>query len=81
MSSFQYAHLDSGSRFERETIHLQFLGFRPVAVAIKGRNLRKLYDYIHQHRIPWIMEVVRERDFVPDGQAVVTSVTFSSIYD
>ena len=74
MHSFQYVHLDSYSTYTAESITLKFLGMEPVKVVIRGRNLWRLYDYIHQHRIAWIMQVAR--DFAQDGQTVVTQVNF-----
>jgi hypothetical protein len=52
---------------------LVFMGLEPVRVIIDGRNLWRLYDYIHQHRIAWVM--VASRDFAKDGQTIVTRVT------
>jgi hypothetical protein len=75
--SFQYVHLDSHSTYAAECITLKFLGMEPVRVSIHGRNLWRLYDYIHQHRIAWIMQA--SRDFAQDGQTVVTQITFAKV--
>jgi len=75
--SFQYVHLDSGSQFNAEKITLAFMGMEPVRVVIEGRNLWRLYDYIHQHRMPWVM--VAGRDFAKDGQTIVSRVSYHSI--
>ncbi len=75
--SFQYVHLDSGSQFTAERITLAFMGMEPVRVVIEGRNLWRLYDYIHQHRMPWVM--VAGRDFAKDGQTIVTRVSYQPI--
>jgi hypothetical protein len=75
--SFQFVHLDSGSRFAAERIMLTFMGMEPVRVAIHGRNLWRLYDYIHQHRMPWIM--VAGRDFAKDGETIVTKVAYDPV--
>jgi hypothetical protein len=75
--SFQYVHLDSNSSFSAECISLKFLGMEPVKVIIRGRNLWCLYDYLHQHRIPWIMEAAR--DFAQDGQTIVTQIGFTTV--
>src|SRR4051794_3819674 len=58
--SFQYVHLDSGSRYTAERITIQFMGLEPVRVTIEGRNLWRLYDYLHQHRVPWVLVAARE---------------------
>jgi hypothetical protein len=75
--SFQYVHLDSNSSFSPECITLKFLGMEPVRVVIRGRNLWRLYDYVHQHRMPWVMETAR--DFAQDGQTIVTQVSFAAV--
>lgn len=75
--SFQYVHLDSGSQFAAGRITLVFMGMEPVRVVIEGRNLWRLYDYIHQHRMPWVM--VAGRDFAKDGQTIVTRVSYAPI--
>jgi hypothetical protein len=75
--SFQMVHLDSHSTYSAECITLKFLGMEPVRVVIRGRNLWRLYDYIHQHRIPWVVEAAR--DFAQDGQTVVTQIAFTNV--
>jgi hypothetical protein len=77
--SFQYAHLDSGSEFKATRIELKFLGMDPVRVIIEGRNLWRLYDYLHQHRMPWVM--VATRDVAADGQPIVTRVSYATVGD
>jgi hypothetical protein len=75
--SFQYVHLDSNSSFAAECITLKFIGMEPVKVVIRGRNLWRLYDYIHQHRMAWVMQAAR--DFTQDGQTIVTQVNFIAL--
>jgi hypothetical protein len=77
VQSFQYVHLDSHSSYTAECITIKFLGMEPVKVTIRGRNLWRLYDYIHQHRIPWIMQA--SRDFSQDGQTIVTDIVFTNV--
>lgn len=81
--SFQYVHLDSSSRFavegKSQVIRLQFCGSKTIAVTIRGRNLWKLYDYIHQHRIPFVMRVEDGRDFAANDEPVVTAIEFSEV--
>jgi hypothetical protein len=76
--SFQYVHLDSNSSFSAECITLKFLGMEPEKVVIRGRNLWRLYDYIHQHRMPWVVQAAR--DFAQDGQTVITQVAFTAVH-
>jgi hypothetical protein len=75
--SFQYVHLDSDSTYSPDCITLRFLGMEPVKVSIHGRNLWRLHDYIHQHRVPWILEAAR--DLARDGQPIVTEVVFADV--
>lgn len=77
--SFQYAHLDSDSRFEAERITLRFLGMHPIQVTVSGRNLWRLFEYLHQHRCAWILTA--GRDFAKDGQPIVTGVEITTIKD
>jgi hypothetical protein len=79
--SFQYLHLDSNSTFASGAISIRFMGMRPVNVKIFGRNLRRLYDYIHQHRISWVVEIAPGRDFIKDGEPVVTGIDFLNVKD
>ena len=75
--SFQYMHLDSKSSYSGELITLRFLSMEPVQVQIHGRNLWRVYDYIHQHRMPWVMEAVR--DFAKDGQTIITRIRITPV--
>lgn len=67
--SFQYVNLDSHSSFraekEGQIIVLRFAGTKIWEVTINGLNLWRLYDLIHQHRMPWIMK--SDRGFAADG--------------
>ncbi|MCE9565983.1 MAG: hypothetical protein K8U57_28500 [Planctomycetes bacterium] len=79
--SFQYMHLDSDSSFRMEAtghvIVVRFVGWKPIQVTIRGRNLWQLYDYIHQHRVPWVMRA--ERDFVEGKQTVITAIEIREV--
>jgi hypothetical protein len=70
--SFQYVHLDSRSSYRSGLITICFMAMETVRVEIHGRNLWRLYDYIHQHRMPWVMQAVR--DFVKDEETIVTGI-------
>lgn len=77
MRSFQYAHLDSDSGFTAECITLRFMGLEPQKVLIVGRNLRQLYDYIHQHRTAWVREAARPLG--DDDEPIVTKVVIRPV--
>lgn len=73
--SFQYVHLDSESKFEfgpSQIIRIRFAGSRTTQLTLRGRNLNLLFDYLHQHRVRWIM--VADRDFAADVEAVITEL-------
>lgn len=81
--SGQYCHLDSGSRLsvdgKGQVITLRFCGSKTTRVTIRGRNLWRLHDLIHQHRMPWIMQVDRGRDFVADNEPVITVIEIEEV--
>ena len=79
--SFQYVHLDSDSQFRTtssgQAIIVRFAGLKSVQVTIRGRNLWRLYDYLHQHRMPWIMRA--DRDFADDKEPIITAIDFEDV--
>jgi hypothetical protein len=79
--SFQYVHLDSDSSLSADgkgqVIRLRFCGSKTVAVSIRGRNLWRLYDYIHQHRMAWVMRV--DRDFATGNEPVITAIDIEDV--
>jgi hypothetical protein len=83
--TFQYVDMHSrcaeDTDFDNSRFTLAFLGMRPVTVMVEGRNLLQLYDYIHQHRMPWVMEIAAGRDFVSDGTPVVTKVSVDEYHE
>ena len=83
--TFQYVDMRSrcaaDNDFSNDRFTLAFLGMRAVIVTVEGRNLLRLYDYIHQHRLPYVMEIAAGRDFAGDQETVVTRVTVSDHFD
>lgn len=81
--SFQYVHLDGDSRFgvgkDGHVIQVRFCGSEAWQVTIRGRNLKRAYVLLHQHRLPWVM--VAERDFSSDGDEIVTAIEIEEIQD
>ena len=81
--SFQYVHLDSDSSLSADgngqVIRLRFCSSKTIAVTIRGRNLQRLYDYLHQHKIAWVMRVDRERDFAKGNEPVITSIDIEEL--
>ena len=74
--SFQYVHLDSDTSFKvgstGHIIRLRFAGTQVMEVTITGRKLWRLYDYVHQHRMPWIMRA--DRDLADEHEAIITAI-------
>jgi len=83
--SFQNSHLDSDSQFSivgnEQVISLRFCNWKIMAVTIRGRNLGRLYDYLHQHRMPWIRRIDPGRDFQADGEPVITAIEIIDVQD
>ena len=75
--TFQYADLDSDSRYAAGVIRLRFTGTTPVDVTLRGRNLWRLYDGIHRQVITWVMEA--GRDFGGDGECVVSRLDVTPV--
>jgi hypothetical protein len=78
---FQYVHLDSdtdlGFTKDGQAITLRFAGMNPVLVIIRGRNLLRICDYIHLHRMPWIR--VADRDFAEGQKEIITAIEIVEI--
>lgn len=79
MRGFQYVHLDSDSDFapDGQSITLRFMGLAPWQVTVEGRNLRELFDYLHQHRIPYIREAAEA--FADDDEEIITKITLTPL--
>jgi len=75
--SFQYADLDSDSRYEPAVIRMRFTGTTVLEVIIHGRNLWRLYDGIHRQVIRWVMEA--SRDFAKDGDSIVSRIDIREV--
>jgi hypothetical protein len=79
--SFEYVHLDSDNSFKTSPsghiITLRFAGTQVMQVIIKGRNLWRLYDYLHQHRISWIMRA--DRDLADEQEAIITAIEIAAV--
>jgi hypothetical protein len=78
---FQYVHLDSDTDFaftrEGQIFTLRFAGIKPAQMVVRGRNLLRICDYIHLHRMPWIR--MADRDFttadgVSDKEPIITNI-------
>jgi hypothetical protein len=62
------------------SFQMKFLGMEPLKVTVRGRNLWTLYDLVHCHRMPWIMEAAR--DMGQGGKdPVVTAIRFEAESD
>lgn len=81
--SFQYVNLDSHSQFRAgehgQVITLRFAGTKIWEVTITGTSLRKLYDGIHRHVIPWIRKSDRGFAAGPDGEPLIMGIDIKVI--
>ena len=57
-------------------IIMLFMGAVPEEVVISGRNLMQLFDYLGDHRIRWVRQMPKGRDFAEAGEPVVTGIEF-----
>ncbi len=46
---------------------------------IAGRHLLKLYDLLSYHRVAWVRELPKGKDFMDKGHTVVTGITINRI--
>ena len=80
---FQYIHLDSDSGLANQAngqcITLRFMCPSACEVKIHGRNLRQLFDFIHQHRTAWVREAARP--YADDDESIVTNITITPLKD
>jgi hypothetical protein len=74
--SFGYVHLDSDSTFKVDqgghVITIRFDGTKTTQITITGRNLWRVYDLVHQHRMSWIMRA--DRDMAADKETIILGI-------
>ncbi len=58
---------------------MRFAGITPTEVMISGRIIDRLYDYIGQHRVPWVRELPPKRDFREAGETVITGISIKTL--
>ena len=78
----QYAELDSfgrftpGARGAGDAFVICFKGRVPTEIVIEGRNLWSIFDSISMHRLPWVRELPRARDFEDERTPVIHRIAF-----
>ena len=60
-------------------IVIRFTGLVPREAIISGRNLLKLYDLLSHHRVAWVRELPRGKDFKDAAETVVTGIVVNQI--
>lgn len=60
-------------------IVMRFTGLIPREAVITGRNLLKLYDLLSHHRVAWVRELPKGRDFKDNAATVVTGIAVNRI--
>jgi hypothetical protein len=60
-------------------IVIRFTGLVPREAIIAGRHLLKLYDLLSHHRVAWVRELPKGKDFMDGKATVITSITIRPI--
>lgn len=58
---------------------LRFDGSEVTEAVLEGRHLDTLYDLIGDHRIRWVRELPRGRDFLDPDKPVINRITFRPV--
>lgn len=82
---FSYSNLDTldlvpgNDPGQGPMICMRFNGIVATEVRVSGRNIDGLYSYLGHHRVAWVKERPPSRDFIPQGETVVTGIRISKI--
>lgn len=82
---FPYANYDSIDWLAPDkpgaspAIVIRFTGLVAREAIIAGRHLLKLYDLLSHHRVAWVRELPKGKDFGDKGHTVITSITINRI--
>ena len=85
ISFCQYAELTSFGKFfpatggTGESFILYFNGRVPMEILVEGRNLWAIFDYISVHRLPWVRELLKGRDFEDERASVIHRITIRPV--
>ena len=60
-------------------IVIRFTGLIPREAVITGRNLLKLYDLLSYHRVSWVRELPKGKDFLNASAMVITGIAVNRI--
>jgi len=84
----QYEHLDSddpqseGFAADGQSFSFVVSGARrAMRVTARGRALEEGYDWLLQHRLPWMRSADADRDFGQGGSAVITSFVIEPVQE
>jgi hypothetical protein len=61
------------------SIVIRFTGLIAREAIIAGRHLLKLYDLLSHHRVAWVRELPKGKDFMDAKATVITSITINRI--
>jgi hypothetical protein len=84
---FPYVNLDSidllpsGKPGGGPVIVIRFAGLAAREVKLTGRHLVGLYDLLSYHRVAWVRELPKGKDFTDKGQTVITGITIEPVKD
>lgn len=72
--SFQYRHLAARSVFEPTAFWVRFVDDDATwRVAVRGRNLHRIYNLVIQRRMEWLRPA--DRDFAGDREPIITAIS------
>jgi hypothetical protein len=60
-------------------IVMRFTGLIPREAIINGRNMLRMYDLLSHHRVAWVRELPKGRDFKDNAATVVTGIAVNRI--
>jgi hypothetical protein len=60
-------------------IVIRFTGLIPREAVISGRNLLRLYDLLSDHRVAWVRQLPKGKDFLDAAATVVTGIAVERI--
>lgn len=75
---YPYYHLSERSYFERTSDGDSIvLLYQDAKICITGNNLWRMWDYVGQHRMPWIR--MADRAMSEDGEKIIVNIDINQL--
>ncbi len=75
---YPYFHLSERSYFERTSEgDVIVLIYQDAVISITGHNLWRMWDYVGQHRMPWIR--MADRAISEDGEHIIVNIDINEV--